>query len=196
MNNEELKTPAEALDEAMLNNTTITEEEISNPFDSEMTDTMPEFTDIVIPLCNGMSLTLDYSMMDWKAIWESKEDTTHNIAAAQGMMFDIMKEVDDSKRETLAMNAISSIVKLYENIGVPDEINYDLRPSISVSEIAIMYLHDSITIMMELMHCAQLYNISINKLNDIMSGGVPSDDYIDEIVNRVKDSMANLENTD
>lgn len=190
MNNEELKTPAEALDEAMTGENVT---EAVNPFDDQMTTEVPEFTDIKLPLCNGMTLTLDYSAMDWSAIWASREDTLHNIAAAKAIMFDMLKEVEDEKRETMAMNAIASIAKLYENIGVPDEINYDVRPSISTVEIAMMYLSDAVSIMMELMHCAQLYNISNNKLNELINGN--SDDYIDEIVNRVKKSMVEAQET-
>jgi len=180
--NEEIKSAAGMLDEAMGVDT-----EKTADVDPGMTKQNPndQFT---IGLTTGVSLVLDYKTTDWEKIWtESAEDTFNNIEAAKLMIRDIMLESDTVKRDNLAAEAIRNIIGLYDSIGAPNNMNYDLRENITLPEKAILYLMDGIIIMTEMIHAAQIYmmtestsGMSINQLLEEMTSKLAGIEAIED----------------
>jgi hypothetical protein len=141
-----------------------------------------------IGLTTGISLVLDYKTTDWEKICtDSAEDTFNNIEAAKLMIRDIMTESDPIKRDNLSAEAIRNIIGLYDSIGAPNDINYDLRENITLPEKAVMYLMDGIIIMTEMIHAAQIYmmtestsGMSINQLIEEMSSKLTGIEAIED----------------
>ncbi len=183
--NEEIKSVTESLDEAMGTETVDTGKTVD--VDPGMTKQKEE-DQFTIGLTTGVSLVLDYKTTDWEKIWtNSAEDTFNNIEAAKLMIRDIMTESDPIKRDNLAAEAIRNIIGLYDSIGAPNDINYDLRENITLPEKAVMYLMDGIIIMSEMIHAAQIYimtestsGMSINQLIEEMSSKLAGIEAIED----------------
>jgi len=180
--NEEAKTVSESLDEAMGTGT-----EKTVDVDPGMTKTADN-DQLAIGLTTGVSLVLDYKTTNWEQIWaESATDTFNNIEAAKLMIRDLMTESDPIKRDNLAAEAIRNIIGLYDSIGAPNDINYDLREDITLPEKAMLYLMDGIIIMSSMIHSAQIYmmtestsGMSINQLLEEMSSKLAGIEAIED----------------
>lgn len=166
MNNEEIKTTAEFLDEAMVGETTPVEVdetiELYTPEDEE-----PETPDvssddediddkIYIDMPSGPQLSMNYSDMDWKKIWENNvEDMSNNILAIMAMGRDMRLERVTEKRAELAQNIIDVVKRSFSEIGVP-EIDMSKMWFETKVEEATMYLEDYLRLISEIVHIAQV----------------------------------------
>ena len=191
MNNEEIKTTAEALDQALIGETTTVEAtddmdvEIYTPDDQTneepTTEEEPEMLQIVLAV--GITLNISMDEMDWDGIWtNSSADMFNNVAVSKLMMKDMLSEADPAKRNELAEKAIENISTFFKSVGVPPEINYDVREDISLVEKACLYLTDGIILMTELMHTAEVYVLTSKTYG--MS--------LDDMIQKMSDSMANF----
>jgi hypothetical protein len=193
MNNEEIKTNAEFLDEAMVGETTPIEVddtiELYTPEDEE-----PETPDvssddedvedkIYIDLPSGVQLSMNYSDMDWKKIWENNvEDMSNNILAIMAMGRDMRLERVTEKRTELAQNIIDVVKRSFSEIGVP-EIDMSKMWFETKVEEATLYLEDYLRLISEIVHIAQI---------DIITKPVEGMS-VNQLIENLSEQMANFQ---
>lgn len=188
MNNEEIKTTAEFLDGALTGETEpVVFEDTEGVSLYTADDPEPETQDvssndedvddkIYIDLPSGAQLSMSYSDMDWKRIWEENvEDMSNNILAILAMGRDMRLERDDNKRKERAEEIIGIVKRSFTEIGVPeiDMSNYWFETRV---EEATLYLEDYIRLISEIVHIAQVdiitkpvEGMSVNQLIDSLS---------------------------
>ena len=186
MKNEEIKTTAEFLDEAMVGETVPVEVDESiqvyTPEDEEPETPDVSSTDedvddkIYIDLPSGAQLSMNYSDMDWKRIWDDNvEDMSNNILAIMAMGRDMRREKDTAKRTELADNIVNIVKQSFKEIGVP-EIDMSAYWFETKTEEATLYLEDYLRLISQIVHIAQIdvitkpvEGMSVNQLIENLS---------------------------
>jgi hypothetical protein len=186
--NEEIKTNAEFLDGALTGETEpVVFEDTEGVSLYTADDPEPETPDvssndedvddkIYIDLPSGVQLSMNYSDMDWKKIWEENvEDMSNNILAILAMSRDMRLERDDNKRKERAEEIISIVKRSFTEIGVP-EIDMSKYWFETRVEEATLYMEDYIRLVSEIVHIAQVdiitkpvEGMSVNQLIDSLS---------------------------
>jgi hypothetical protein len=186
--NEEIKTNAEFLDGALTGETEpVVFEDTEGVSLYTTDDPEPETQDvssndedvddkIYIDLPSGVQLSMNYSDMNWKKIWEENvEDMSNNILAIFAMGRDMRLERDDNKRKERAEEIISIVKRSFTEIGVP-EIDMSKYWFETRVEEATLYMEDYIRLVSEIVHIAQVdiitkpvEGMSVNQLIDSLS---------------------------
>lgn len=185
-NNENLqteKTVTEALDEAMgVTGPDITDESGRIEIPVGDREVAIDEDNIIIQYASGISLTMSYTDMDWEGIWKNAvPDMLNNLAVLKQMYHDILITPDEAARNAQAKEAIDLVDGFFKSVGVP-EINYELRPNISVVEHALCTITDCIILLYEVTHMAQVF-VMMSK-TDGMS--------IDQMVQQMSEEMKNF----
>lgn len=149
---EEIKTNAEALDEAMTGN--MPDDVIGEiPTTGDIMET-PETLDVY--LCNGTTLSINYDEMNWTNIWnDAREDLINNALASTSMLHKMAIETDESASEEMAKSSIETITQFFESVGVP-RINYEMRENIPITEKAMLMLYDSYVLISNILRTAEV----------------------------------------
>ena len=137
-------------------------------------DNMDDLDNLVIEYASGISLTMSYTDMDWDGLWKNAaSDMMNNLSVLKHMYKDLLSETDETKRESLARDAITTVKDFFKSVGVP-EINYDLRPSIPIVEEACCVLTDGIILLYELIHNSEVYVLTSK------TDGITIDDLMEQ----------------
>jgi len=177
---EEIKTTAEFLDEAMTNTPEQTEApEVEATNDATTSD---EKEVLEVYLASGITLNINYDEMNWQGIWENaRDDLINNSLATTTTCFKLASETDEKHREELALDAIETVTKFFKSVGVP-EINYDLRPDLSIVEKALIMLYDSNSLITTILRVAEVEVLTAP------THGMT----IDQMINMMSDQMSNF----
>jgi len=193
--NEEIKTTAAFLDEALTGNDTSTitatddiDVSLYTPDDvvtEELveSDVAGEEDDILrIDLMSGASLTMKYDDMDWGKIWsDNYADMFNNVMAIMAMKRDMLRKSGE-ERTAVADRIIECIKTGFKEIGVP-ELDYSAYTFETKVEEADLYLEDYIRLIPEIMHTAQVdvlmkptEGMSLEDIINKMAIGLPDEE--------------------
>lgn len=168
MNNEEIKTTAEFLDESLtasdetlninqtdtveiIEDSTNDEEEAFNAIKNGLDD--QEFE---IHLPSGTSLTMSYNDMNWEDVWMKNGKTmSDNILAIMAKARDIRKMSDNELRTKEADELIDMVKHAFEEMGVP-KLDYSGFIFETKCEEALLYMEDYVRLVSELLHIAEV----------------------------------------
>jgi hypothetical protein len=168
MNNEEIKTTAEFLDESLtasdetldinqtdvveiIEDSTNDEEEAFNAIKDSLDD-----REFEIHLPSGTSLTMSYDNMNWEDVWMKNGKTmSDNILAIMAKSRDIRKMSDNELRAKEADELIDMVKHAFEEMGVP-KLDYSGFIFETKCEEALLYMEDYVRLVSELLHIAEV----------------------------------------
>jgi hypothetical protein len=165
MENNEMKTTVEILDEALqVSDDTL---DIVGTDDVEMYEEQEEAETAVdvdkdkfeIHLASGTSLEMQYDDMNWEEVWMNNGATMgNNVLAIMAKARD-MRSAADQTRPAIADEIISLVTNAFKEMGVP-QLDYSRFIFETKTEEALMYMEDYVRLVSELLHIAQLEVIS------------------------------------
>lgn len=165
MENNEIKTTVEILDEALqVSDDTL---DVVGTDDVEMYGEQEEAETAVdvdndrfeIHLASGTSLEMQYDDMNWEEVWMNNGATMgNNVLAIMAKARD-MRSATDQTRTVIADEIISLVTNAFKEMGVP-QLDYSRFIFETKTEEALMYMEDYVRLVSELLHIAQLEVIS------------------------------------
>ncbi len=178
--NEELKTTAQMLDEALTESTDTIEVDVSDVELYTPEEIEEEADDkLEIHLASGTSLTMSYESMDWESVWLNNGPTMlNNVLAIMAKARDMRQAPIGDERTNLANEIIDLVQNAFKEMGVP-ELDYSGFIFETKAEEALLYMEDYVRLVSELVHIAQVEVIM--KPTDGMS--------FDDIIAKLSDSM-------
>jgi len=179
--NEELKTTAQMLDEALTESTDTIEVDASDVelYTPEEIEEEEADDTLEIHLASGTSLTMEYSSMDWESVWLNNGSTMlSNVLAIMAKARDMRQAPIGDDRTNLANEIIDLVQNAFKEMGVP-ELDYSGFIFETKAEEALLYMEDYVRLVSELVHVAQVEVIM--KPTDGMS--------FDDIISKLSDSM-------
>ena len=163
MENNEMKTTVEMLDEALqVSDDTLDvvgTDNVEMYEEQEEAEAAVDVDKLEINLASGTSLEMQYDDMNWEEVWMNNGATMgNNVLAIMAKARD-MRSAADQTRTAIADEIISLVTNAFKEMGVP-QLDYSRFIFETKTEEALMYMEDYVRLVSELLHIAQLEVIS------------------------------------
>ena len=155
---------------------------------NDMTSTPDDQQDDNVLTCDllcGTTISFDVDAMDWGELYNRIPEMDQNILTLKSMIYDLVKMENDDMRLSAAESVFNNADDFLKNVQITD-LNYDLRPGITIYDKAMLICMDCIMIMETIISYSQIHALTAvnteSLIDDIMSNLSIDADELNAIV--------------